>query len=215
MPRVKRLVYTLTAGDEAGFNASQTIYRTNVNCDDTGMPFRCCRCDSLVMYDCYYCPLHLAEECGVRVGISKTGFGLGLFATRDFKRRHRVAHYGGEILTPAEIDARYGWLPDDSGEMFVTTAPYALGLVDSENVRDAARIRGAGAYCNDPRNTPYKANAALGCRYIRAVVDVKKGEEVFVDYGEHYWTRAGVIRQANRIESCKVSDREPMCRQMV
>jgi hypothetical protein len=193
MPPTRRLQFNLRMGPAAGKNHGKVLYRTWVNCDDMGVPFLCSvdKCEESVLDDCWFCTRHLREKCGVYIAPSRTGFGKGLFTAKAFKRGQRIAHYGGEIISAQEMDNRYGWMLDDEDEYVVVTAPYALSLNDTENARDAVRIRGAGSYCNSPKGFNIKCNASLGNRFVRATTTIHPDTEIFVSYGCEYWGCAG------------------------
>ncbi len=110
---------------------------------------------------------------------------------RNFRKGARVGHYGGELLTADEMYNRYNWMRKDSGRHLVITAPYALGTEGSDNVNDAARVRGATSYCNSTRGTGIQPNAVLGDKYVQALRSITAGEEILVNYGDEYWTCAG------------------------
>jgi hypothetical protein len=158
------------------------------------MPLQCSAdlCEQPVLEDCWFCAEHLRSIVGVYVAPSKTGYGKGLFTARSFKRGQRIAHYGGEVVSEEEMQSRYGWMFNKTADGYVVvTAPYALGIEGTTNSRDAARIRGAGSYCNSPKGLEgIRPNASLGNRYVRALVDMGPDTEVFVSYGRDYWVCA-------------------------
>lgn len=192
---MSRLLFEMRAGSDAGARAGEVTYRAWVNCDDSGVPFMCSYdggCARTVLYDCFYCDEHLESVCGVRIGPSPIA-GMGLFATRQFRRNDVITHYGGEIITPAEMETRYGCITTNDGEQLVMTAPYALGIDQSDETRDAVRVRGAGSYCNSPEGSSVRrrANARLGNRHIRASTTIQPGTEILCAYGRDYWQSAG------------------------
>lgn len=168
---------------------NEILYRCLVNCDDLGIPFLCNAeaCDKCVLWDCFYCEEHLRSICGVYLAPSTTGHGKGLFSAKQFKRGQKIAHYGGEIISPEEMHSRYGWMTNECGDYFVVTAPYGIEIENSENVRDACRIRGAASYCNSIHGTGMKSNAQLGSRYVRATRTIEPDHEILVAYGRDYW----------------------------
>lgn len=209
--RRSRLLFELRAGAEAGSAAGSIVYRSWVNCDDTGVPFLCSHpsCTKHVLYDCFLCETHLESECGVRIGPS-TVAGLGLFATRKFKRNEIIVHYGGEVVSADEMETRYGCLRNDRGESVTLTAPYALGIDKSTHSRDAARVRGAGAYVNSSEGlrSGVTANARLGNRYIRALKTIEPGTEILCTYGTEYWQfeSAATMTHCTRLVTTTTSD---------
>jgi hypothetical protein len=188
---MKRLRFEMTIGPVAGLNEGIMLYRSWVNCDDTGIPFQCSAdgCGQTVLYDCFYCDEHLRSECGVYIAPSQTGFGMGLFTAKCFRKGESIAHYGGELISDDELCNRYCWVTNDNGEYISVTAPYALEA--SKGTIDAVRIRGAGAYCNCPKGTSKRSNAYLGADDIRAWTNIRKNTEVFVSYGRAYWLNCG------------------------
>lgn len=188
-----RLRCVVRVGSLAGRREGSVIYRTLVNCDDYGVPFRCSwhRCLQNVERDCYFCDHHLGKKYSVEIRQSNiAAAGLGLFATRDFAKGERVVHYGGEVISLEELHNRYGWMKDNTGEFLQITAPYTIGIADSDNSRDAIRIRGAGAYVNDPRGTRFEENVTLDDTHLHTTRPVKAGEEFFAVYGDEYWGSA-------------------------
>jgi len=191
LPQLPRLLFVLRAGTKAGADAGNVLYRAWVNCDDTGVPFKCSdeTCHSPVFHDCFYCDAHLTEHVGVVIRESNIpGCGLGLFASRSFSRGERIASYGGEVISSQELATRYSKMIDaETGEYLVVTAPYALGIHGSDNTRDGARIRGAGSYVNATLGTGRRPNSPLGNRYVRASRKINAGEEILCSYGAEYW----------------------------
>jgi hypothetical protein len=188
------------AGASTGANnINKVIYRTFVNCDDAGIPYRCCAraCNEQVLWDCYYCESHLARRCGVRIGNSSISHaGKGLFATRAHREGSVVAHYGGEVVSNEELANRYCWMRDDTNEFVRVTAPYAMAIDaddDNANSLDSIRIRGAASYVNDARGSGLEENVELEGDFIRALKPIRAGDELFTDYGEEYWSCIGGI----------------------
>jgi len=95
--------------------------------------------------------------------------GLGLFATRDFKRREEIADYTGELYH-GEVRVRGG------------------------ATVDAARTNtGDGRWVNDPRGSGKRPNCEFamvpGTTQVRAraIRPIKTGEEFLLSYGRSYW----------------------------
>ena len=88
-------------------------------------------------------------------------------------------------------------LPKGTKWVIGPTAPYSFKSKESETETkesktkyvyyDSSCVRDAPMYANDPRNSPYEANAELKKTLLKATTDIKKGEEIFVDYGDSYW----------------------------
>lgn len=117
--------------------------------------------------------------------------GQGLFADDPaagansviFKKGDWLCPYVGELISQATLDQRYG-----KGTQ--TEAPYAAKVEGNNLYVDAARVRGWGAFANNPikRNKP---NAEFYVReehnqgytlWLAAAVDIKNGKEILLDY---------------------------------
>jgi len=143
-----------------------------------------------------YCEGHAKTILGVEVRPStlrpKKMAGRGLFATREFKRGERIALYGGEKLTPAEVDARYG----EDG-----LAAYSLTIHPKRLVLDAITVRGYGSMANDgrsahPCNARFSRSGENG--EVRATRRIRAGEEIFASYGREYWTWPGFLTKDSK-----------------
>tara|TARA_R110001606_G_scaffold219265_1_gene367138 strand:- start:30 stop:542 length:513 start_codon:yes stop_codon:yes gene_type:complete len=114
------------------------------------------------------------------------GAGLGLFAAKDFKKNSNVIDYTGEKRTMAELKAE--------------PSNYALEI--NKNLVIDARKTGSsslGGRANDCRkankdqkeckgnNTKFVIDKVRKKARIKAVKKIKKGDEVFVGYGQSYW----------------------------
>ena len=75
------------------------------------MPLRQGGIDNDVCGNSAYCMTHSVSLLGLLVPSPIPGAGLGLFATREFPSCSHLTSYLGEVLSKAELDARYG---DDS-----------------------------------------------------------------------------------------------------
>lgn len=139
------------------------------------------------------CWVHMLKEYTLRYKRSTIpGAGKGLFAMKRgapanevvFKKDSLIVRYFGEIVTMAELDRRYG--PQH-------TAPYGMKIsAQSDRYEDAACKRGTGALANHSSNN---ANARLswtGTRAsdrvgtLRALRNIRNGEEILVNYGNDY-----------------------------
>ena len=155
------------------------------------------QCEHRTVYGVGYCPPHLDRLFGLRIADSKIeGGGMGVFATRSLpKGDPKVAPaycrgvagevcsipYWGEIITEAEGNKRYG----------SETAPYGMEIENSTDMIDAACLRGFGSIINHPPKGK-KANCRIAHRgdgypSIEIVQPVKKGEELYLNYGSKYW----------------------------
>lgn len=155
------------------------------------------QCEASTDYGVGYCPTHLERLFGLRIAESKIeGGGMGVFATRSLPQGNpKVAPnycrgvagevcsipYWGEIITEAEGNKRYG----------SETAPYGMEIENSTDMIDAACLRGFGSIINHPPKGK-KANCRIAHRgdgypSIEIVQPVKKGEELYLNYGSKYW----------------------------
>ena len=155
------------------------------------------QCDHRTVYGGGYCPPHLDRLFGLRIAESEMkGVGMGVFATRPLpKGDPKVAPnycrgvkgevcsipYWGEVIDEEEGDKRYG----------AETAPYGMEIEDSKSMIDAACLRGFGGIINHPPKKK-KANCRIAHRgdgfpSIEIVKAVKRGEELYLNYGSKYW----------------------------
>ena len=175
-------------------------YRSRFNTHGFTCNLKCMRCTGLTRAQrrcakrtCKYlpyCSTHLNSLLGLRVGA--TAHGDGVFATRDLPAG-RLIPYGGETLTDAALNARYG--PDD-----LDLAPYSIGTDDNTNV-DSSCARFIASKINDAsaqrsRNAAYNAtrrryNSIIETvdhnTHIRLTRPVRANQQIFVDYGRPYW----------------------------
>eukprot|EP00899_Mesostigma_viride_P011271 jgi/Mesvir1/20144/Mv13383-RA.1 len=122
---------------------------------------------------------------------------LGVFATKPFQRGQRVGEYCGLIKCHYKNHRGHDILmPDDVEE----DESYNATLVEDDALVvfvDSLEYGNEFRYLNDPMGmTPrVTSNAELkaGMREGRMVVDVnatrdiRKGEQIMIDYGEEYW----------------------------
>lgn len=170
-------------------------------------PLLVCRCSAPLCHklgyrNYYYCRHHLNTILGVE--LKHCRHGMGLFATRDFKRRSCICKFGGQVVTVGKLKKFYR----DS------LCPYAIELSDSAT--DELFARSPVAYCNDPvnverllglgltkkqfyraytaaANTKRSSNSYCYDKYGEAVLiatrNIKRGEEIKWAYGPSYWWR--------------------------
>lgn len=102
--------------------------------------------------------------------IKKTNHGLGLFATRPFKKDEFVIEYFGKLITTDQADS------SESRYLFTLTAKHAIDGADRANI---------ARYINHS----CKPNVtAVGKKrlWIHATRRIKAGEELTLDYGPDY-----------------------------
>jgi SET domain-containing protein len=120
-----------------------------------------------------------------RVGRALTG--LGLFATRPIRKRSRIAEYKGRLLTTkaAEILERRG-----NRYLYEINKRWTIDGAPRSNI-----ARYANHSCN-PNAESYDVKRRV---FLRALRNIKPGEEIVYDYGIDYLKN--VIGRSN----CKCS----------
>lgn len=107
---------------------------------------------------------------GVRVG--RASAGLGLFATRPYKKGERIIEYFGRTLTTAEE--------------YSSRSKY-LFEVNSRKTIDGATRANIARYINHSCKPNSEPEIERGRIYIDAIKNIKAGEEFTYDYGEEYF----------------------------
>ncbi len=107
---------------------------------------------------------------GVRVGRSSAG--LGLFATRTFKKGERIIEYFGRTLTTAEE--------------YSSRSKY-LFEVNKRKTIDGTLRENIARYINHACKPNCEPEIERGRVYIDAIKPIKMGEEFTYDYGEEYF----------------------------
>lgn len=107
---------------------------------------------------------------GVRVG--KSSAGLGLFATRAYKKGERIIEYVGRTLTNAEE--------------YSSRSKYLFEVNKRKTIDGAARTNIA-RYINHSCTPNCEPEIERGRIYIDAIKSIKPGEEFTYDYGEEYF----------------------------
>jgi hypothetical protein len=107
-----------------------------------------------------------------RVGRARTG--LGLFATRPIRKRSRIAEYKGRLLTTKQAE-----ILERNGNRY-------LYEINSRWTIDGAPRSNIARYANHSCN-PNAESYDVGHRvFIRALRNIKPGEEITYDYGTDY-----------------------------
>ena len=120
-----------------------------------------------------------------RIGRSRTG--LGLFATRPIKKNSRIAEYKGPLLTTkqaSKIEA------NGNRYLYEVNSRWTIDGSPRSNI-----ARYANHSCN-PNADSYNVKLRV---FIRALRNIKPGEEIVYDYGIDYLKN--VIGRSN----CKCS----------
>jgi SET domain-containing protein len=120
-----------------------------------------------------------------RVGRSITG--LGLFATKPIKKRSRIAEYKGPLL-----DFKTAEKAENRGNRY-------LYEISKNFTIDGSLRSNVARYANHSCNPNADTYAVKHRVFIRALRDIKPGEEIVYDYGTDYLKN--VIGRSN----CKCS----------
>ena len=108
--------------------------------------------------------------------------GLGLFAENDLRKDTVVCYYTGQehsMKTSRRLDDR-SYLNQVSENLFVDPKP--CPNIKARYINDCINPNGYNCY--------YKSNQSKRCVEVRAMRNIRKGEELFVSYGELYWSQA-------------------------
>jgi hypothetical protein len=145
---------------------------------------------------------------GVHVKTSTIpGAGLGLFATRNFKKNELITEYDGRIIdnkTAKQVQKNH------PGQSFHFVA-LSLGRTVIDGIKTPIPGRGGASFTNDSMNNPpYNAKffrtykvmpdlpdhrtglTELTRLFLKATRDITKGEEIFVDYNRETRIRMGI-----------------------
>lgn len=103
--------------------------------------------------------------------------GRGVYAARKLVKGERIVEYRGERITWKECDRRPPSDPDDPNHTFF------FSLSDGKHVIDA-NVRGnAARWINHACDPNCETEEEDGRVWIQALRDIKRGEELFYDYG--------------------------------
>ena len=117
--------------------------------------------------------------------------GLGLFTATAVPNGSVVTEYYGHLHTLRT--ARNS--PDKRYQILLPPSPFLLPssplILDCSSMSDFSSL--PARYINDPRslsflNCVFVPNQAALCVDVVAIRDLTPGEEIYVDYGEAYWT---------------------------
>jgi SET domain-containing protein len=120
-----------------------------------------------------------------RLGRSRTGFGL--FATRPIKKRSRIAEYKGPLLT-----TKQALKAETRGNRY-------LYEINSRWTIDGSPRSNIARYFNhscNPNSETYNVKHRV---FVRAMRNIKPGEEIVYDYGRDY------LKNVIGLSNCKCS----------
>jgi len=106
----------------------------------------------------------------IRVG--RASAGLGLFATRSFKKGERIVEYIGRTITDAEA--------------YSSRSKY-LFEVSTRKTIDGTSRSNIARYINHSCRPNCEPEIERGRVFIDAIKNIKAGEELTYDYGEEYF----------------------------
>lgn len=106
---------------------------------------------------------------GVRVGRSSAG--LGLFATRAYKKGERIIEYFGRVISKEEE--------------YTSRSKY-LFEINSRKTIDGTTRENIARYINHSCKPNCEPEIERGRVFIDTIKPVKEGEEFTYDYGEEY-----------------------------
>ena len=149
------------------------------------------RCSRRSVIGCPYCFQHLKSDRHLRIKPSTIhNAGKGLFAEDStqapnaiiFRRNDNIIEYTGQNIDIDELNRRYHH----------HTAPYALQVRGDNDPLyvDAATVRGVGSLSNhragNHQNARFVVNYQNNTARLRAIKNIRNGDEVFVNYGHQY-----------------------------
>ena len=109
--------------------------------------------------------------CPEGLQVKRSSAGLGLFATRAFKKGERIIEYfGREISKEEEYTSRSKYLFE----------------VNSKKTIDGTTRENFARYINHSHKPNCEPNIVKGRIWIDALKSIKPGEELTYDYGEEY-----------------------------
>jgi SET domain-containing protein len=109
-----------------------------------------------------------------RIGRSRTG--LGLFATEPIAKRTFIVEYSGRLLNNEQAEAM-----EDKNSKYL----YEL---NSRWTIDGSSRKNIGRYANHSCRPNAESDRRKGKVFIRAIKNIKPGEEITYSYGRDYFS---------------------------
>ena len=109
--------------------------------------------------------------CPEGLQVKRSSAGLGLFATRPFKKGERIIEYFGRVISKAEE--------------YSSRSKY-LFEVNSRKTIDGTQRDNFARYINHSCKPNCEPNIERGRVFIDAIKAIKPGEELTYDYGDEY-----------------------------
>lgn len=124
------------------------------------------------------CWIHLALNKGLAIQESTIeNAGMGLFTLIDRKKNSIITEYTGKLITPDEAKN------SNSHYLLQTTKNWIIDGQDKNEI-------GYGRWINEYKkpNVRFSWDAKNKIAKIRAIKNIKAGEELFLNYGNSYWS---------------------------
>jgi SET domain-containing protein len=127
------------------------------------------------------------------------GAGQGLFATRPFKARELITQYCGTRISGEQAKAALGHHQRSESYEKIHSHTKSIGhhevIIGLQGYPAKAGAGGASYANHGPTpNTAYKSLSLTSGKelmFIKASTDVSPDDELFVSYGNDYWTMMG------------------------
>jgi len=110
--------------------------------------------------------------CPEGVVVKRSSTGLGLFATRPYKKGERIIEYFGRVISKAEE--------------YKSRSQY-LFEVNSRKTIDGSSRENFARYINYSHKPNCEPNIVRGRIWIDAIKNIKEGEELSYDYGDEFF----------------------------
>ena len=118
-----------------------------------------------------------SPSAGRRIQVRRSGVhGKGVFAIQPIAKGERIIEYVGEIITWAAAQKRHPHNPKEPDHTF-------FFHIDDKRVIDAAVGGNAARWINHACSPNCEADEDDGRIFIKALRNIKPGEELFYDYG--------------------------------
>ena len=117
------------------------------------------------------------SESGRRIQVRRSGVhGKGVFATQRIAEGETIIEYVGEVINWKEALRRHPHDPNDPNHTF-------FFRIDDEHVIDAKFVGNSARWINHACEPNCEADEVDGRVFVRALRDLKPGDELFYDYG--------------------------------
>jgi hypothetical protein len=114
---------------------------------------------------------------GRRIQVRRSGVhGKGVYALKPIRKGETIIEYKGEVVTWKQAQRRHPHNPDDPHHTF-------FFHVDDRRVIDAAYGGNAARWINHSCAPNCEADEVDGRIFIKALRNLRPGEELFYDYG--------------------------------